>query len=236
MHNIKMTPASLARGKHNRNGRDHAFETIDPSRTAHIIVDLQNGFMEEGAVSEVPVARDIVPNVNDLSRAVRAAGGVNIFLRYTYDPDEKKQWNSWYGSMLGTPFSEGLKKGFTAGEHDHALWPGLDVAEGEAILDKTRFSGFIQGTCDLQRVLEDLDIDTVLITGTVTNCCSEATARDAHQLSYKVIFISDGNAALNDDEHNGSLDSLYPVYADIRSTKEVVGLLQAGAESRAAAE
>ncbi|ANT62278.1 MULTISPECIES: cysteine hydrolase family protein [Roseobacteraceae] len=236
MHTIKMSAAALERGKKNRGGRDHAFETFDPARTAHVIVDLQNGFMEEGAVSEIPVARDIVPNVNALSQAIRAAGGTNIFLRYTYDPNEKIAWTSWYGDMLGTPFSEGLRKGFAAGEHDHALWPELDVAEGEPVLDKTRFSGFTQGTCDLHKVLQELDVDTVLITGTVTNCCSEATARDAQQLSYKVIFLSDGNAALNDDEHNGTLDSLYPVFADVRTTKEVIGLLNAGAATRTAAE
>ena len=44
-------------------GREYSIEAIDPARTAHIVVDLQNGFMAEGAPLEVPVARAIVPNV-----------------------------------------------------------------------------------------------------------------------------------------------------------------------------
>ncbi|MBT9386115.1 cysteine hydrolase [Pseudooceanicola sp. CBS1P-1] len=236
MHKIKMSDAALERGRKNRDGRDHAYEAIDPTRTAHVVVDLQNGFMEVGAVSEVPVARDIVPNVNALSRALRAAGGHNVFLRYTFDAAEARPWTSWYGDMLGKPFSEGLAKGFTRGDHAHDLWPGLDVAQGDPVLDKTRFSGFIAGTCDLDAVLQSLGVDTVLITGTVTNCCSETTARDAHQLSYRVIFVADGNAALNDAEHNGTLDSLYPISADIRTTEEVLALIEAGTARRSAAE
>src|ERR1051326_9348965 len=65
-------------------GREYSIEAIDPARTAHLVVDLQNGFMAEGAPLEVPVARAIVPNVNRIGAALRAAGGLNVFLRYTH--------------------------------------------------------------------------------------------------------------------------------------------------------
>jgi ureidoacrylate peracid hydrolase len=61
------------------------FEHLVPARTAHIIVDLQNGFMEQGATVEIPEGREIVANVNEISGAVRAAGGINIFIRYLID-------------------------------------------------------------------------------------------------------------------------------------------------------
>ena len=66
-----------------RGGTRNVFGALDPKRTAHLIVDMQNGFMEQGAPVEVPMARDIVSEVNRLSAAVRAAGGRNYFLRYT---------------------------------------------------------------------------------------------------------------------------------------------------------
>ena len=49
-------------------------------------------------------------------------------------------------------------------------------------------------------------IDTLIITGTLTNCCCESTARDALQMGYKVIFMSDANATLSDSvlTNNGS--------------------------------
>jgi ureidoacrylate peracid hydrolase len=58
MHKIAMSPEVLSRIKGFRHDF-HMFGNIDPARTAHIIVDLQNGFMERGATVELPVARDI---------------------------------------------------------------------------------------------------------------------------------------------------------------------------------
>ncbi len=229
MHAIELNPAALARGLHNRGGRKFAFETVDLARTAHVVVDMQVGFLAEGSASEVPVAREIIPNVNAISRAVREAGGLNVFLRYTYDAGETRPWSSWYNGLLGRPFTETLAEHFASGAAQHALHPEIEVAGGEPVLDKTRFSGFVPGTCDLDETLRARGIDTIIVTGTLTNCCSEATARDAHQLAYKVIFVSDGNATLSDDEHNGTLSNLYSVFADIATTDELLETLRRSA-------
>src|SRR6476646_1910934 len=63
------------------------FDSLNPRQTAHIIVDLQNGFMDHGQVAEVPMARAIVPNVNRISTALRAAGGVVIYTQHTLDAE-----------------------------------------------------------------------------------------------------------------------------------------------------
>ena len=54
----------------------HVFGEVDPTRTAHIVVDLQNGFMAPGQPVEIAAAREIVPNVNRISAAARAAGNL----------------------------------------------------------------------------------------------------------------------------------------------------------------
>ena len=48
------------------------------------------------------------------------------------------------------------------------------------------------------------------------------TARDAMQLDYKVIFVEDANAALSDAAHNGTLDNLVALFADVVSTEDLV--------------
>jgi ureidoacrylate peracid hydrolase len=205
------------------------------SRVAHIVVDMQSVFLEEGACSEVPNAREIVANVNAISCAVRGAGGLNVFLRYTYDPQETTPWTSWYSALLGQPFSADLAAATTPGNPHHELWTEIDVAPGEPVINKTRFSGFTPGTCALDDMLKKRGIDTVIVTGTLTNCCSEATARDAHQLNYKVIFVSDGNATITDEEHNATLGNLYVVYADVVSTDQVLDLIASSSPGRCAA-
>jgi ureidoacrylate peracid hydrolase len=77
MHKIEIAPLAKQRVL-DWCGREHIFADIDPTKTAHIIVDLQNGFMAPGAAVEIPVAREIVPNVNRISAAVRATGGINV--------------------------------------------------------------------------------------------------------------------------------------------------------------
>ena len=72
-------------------------------------------------------------------------------------------------------------------------------------LTKTRYSAFIQGSSNIERLLRDRGIDTLLVTGTATNVCCESSARDAMMLNFKTIMVTDGNAATDDDDHNASL-------------------------------
>jgi ureidoacrylate peracid hydrolase len=76
MHRIQISPDLLTQVNAERGG-PHIFDKLDMRRTAHLIVDLQNGFMEPGAPVEVPVAREIVSAVNSISAAVRERGGLD---------------------------------------------------------------------------------------------------------------------------------------------------------------
>ncbi|MEH3107400.1 MAG: cysteine hydrolase [Sphingomonas fennica] len=224
MHTIALDPALLDRLRAARGGRLHVFDDIDPTKTAHVVIDLQNGFMEEGAPVEVPTARAIVPNVNAISAAVRAAGGTNIFVRFTTPVGALDGWSSFY-ARFSPEMRRGHQEAFAPGAHHHALWPGLEVAADDPIVDKQRFAAFIPGTCDLHEMLQARGIDTLIVTGTLTNCCCKSTARDAMQLNYKVIFVSDANAALTDAEHNATLNNMAALFCDVMTTAEVTATL-----------
>ena len=215
-----------------RGGVRNVFDTLDPARTAHLIVDMQNGFMEEGAPVEVPMAREIVANVNRISAAVRAAGGRNYFLRYTTPQDGGPAWPIMT-ARLGAGAAE-HREAFTPGSHYWQLWPEIEVTGEDALVEKHRFSAFTPGTSELHDRLQADGIDTVIISGTLTNCCCESTARDAMQLNYRVIMAADANAALSDEEHAATLHILGLVFADLRSTAELEGMLAADTSARAA--
>ena len=208
-----------------RGGVRNVFDRPDPARTAHIVVDMQNGFMEPGAPVEVPMARDIVTEVNAISRAVRAAGGTNVFLRYTTPPDWEKNWTVFWDRM--GPAAAGHREAFTPGHPMHDLWAGLDRDPQDLVVDKHRFSGFFPGTSDLPEVLSQRGIETLIISGTLTNCCCESTARDAMQAGYRVIMAADANAALSDEEHAATLHILAMVFADLKSAREIAALWRA---------
>nr|WP_261938836.1 isochorismatase family cysteine hydrolase [Pandoraea sp. NE5] len=77
------------------------------------------------------------------------------------------------------------------GHPGHALYPPLDVRDADEMVDKTRFSAFIQGSSDLHQRLAARGIDTVIVTGTVTNVGCESTARDGMMHDYKVSIFSE---------------------------------------------
>ena len=218
--------AILNRLAERRGGVRNVFEHLDPARTAHLVVDMQNGFMEPGAPVEVPAARGIVDQINTISRAVRTAGGTNIFLRYTTPEEWNTSWTVFWQRMGAA--AEAHRAAFTPGAHFHELWPTLDVTQTDLVVDKRRFSAFTHGTCDLPAILSARNIDTVIISGTLTNCCCESTARDAMQHDYRVIMAADANAALSDEEHAATLNILAFVFADLRSSDELAAMLGAG--------
>ena len=235
MHKINISSEVLERIKGYRNGL-HMFDNLDPTRTAHIVVDLQNGFMEQGATVELPVAREIVPNVNEICKAVRAAGGINVFIRYLIDEETQINWSSWFTDFASPQRRQAMIETFGADCHGFALWPGLDMKPEDLVVDKTRFGAFVPGSSKLHEILQTHGIDTLIITGTATNVCCESTARDAMQMNYKVIFVADGNAALTDAEHNATLNNMVALFADVMTTAEVTCFLDKAAAMRHAAE
>ena len=221
MHEVSLTADLLSQIRSQR-GTVHPFARLDMRRTAHIVVDLQNGFMESGAPVEVPVAREIVPNVNSISVAVRRCGGRNVFLRMTVDSDSQSSWSNWFAYMHTPQTGAAIAKAFAPDAHYWQLWSELDVAASDHIVEKTRFGAFVPGASRLHELLQGHGIDTLIITGTLTNCCCESTARDAMQMNYKVVFVSDATAALTDAAHGATLENMAMLFADVMTTGEVL--------------
>jgi ureidoacrylate peracid hydrolase len=206
-----------------RGGIERHFATIDARRAVHVVIDLQNGFVEEGGIAEVPTARDIIPNVNAIAKAVREAGGRNVFVRLTAPANAREDWAvNWAraGDRAGA-----IIAALSPGAQPWQLSPLLDMRPEDTVIDKTRFGTLAHGTSDLQRLLEEAGADTLIVTGCVTNCCCETTAREACQLGYKVVFVADGNAAYSDEAHAAALSSLGTFFADLWATDEVVAAL-----------
>ena len=215
-----------------RRGRLRVFDRLTPERTDHIVVDLQNGFMAPGQVAEIATAREIVPNVNRISAALRAAGGLVVYIQNTFDPIAVATWSTFFDHFCSPERRQRMIDTFAPGAFGHAIWPGLDVLPQDLRVPKRRFGAFAPGSSDLHTILKDRGIDTLIVTGTATQVCCESTARDAMMLNYKVFFIADGNATFNDDEHNATLSAMAHAFCDVIDTDAMVGMIErVGAEA-----
>ena len=232
MHKIAISQSILDRVRARRPSL-HYLDQLNAQHTAHVVVDLQNGFMAPGQPAEIPAARDIVPNVNRISAAVREAGGVNVFIQNTIDAETHTTWSNWF-KRQDPARGPRMNEAFAAGSFGHALWPGLDVRDDDLKMRKSRFGAFVPGASELHTVLQARGVDTLIITGTATNVCCESTARDAMMLNYNVIFVADGTATHSDVEHNATLGNLIANFADIMTTDEVVGRMASVSASEAA--
>ncbi|MEI4472087.1 cysteine hydrolase family protein [Frigidibacter sp. MR17.24] len=214
MHSTAIPDEILARTRARRLGRSF-LDRLDPATTALLVIDLQDGFLREGALLEVPLAREIVPVVNRLAADLRAAGGHVAFSRFAYLPDEPHPWTVFYDRFLNAEIAQEQKDAFAPGAADLQLWSALEVAGGDFVFDKSRYSAFTPGTSPLPGWLERRGIRTVIVVGTLSNCCCESTARDALQHGYDVIFVEDANATLSDAEHTAALVNMLTLFADV---------------------
>ncbi len=226
-------PSSVVDRVIERRGRAHVYDDLDPAKSALVVVDMQNAFMLPGAAHSLcPMAEKIVPNINRLAGAVRATGGTVFWIKTTFTEEALRSWSTYF-EMTTPPRVAKRIEALTADSLGHQLWSGLDVRPQDPIVEKNRFSAFIQGSSELAAALHARGVDTILVTGTVTNVCCESTARDAMMLNFKTIMVTDGNAAATDEDHNASLIAFYLTFGDIMSTDMLIGCLKRNAGKRA---
>jgi ureidoacrylate peracid hydrolase len=233
MHTISI-PKSVIERVIERRGREHVYDDLDPAKTALVVVDMQNAFMLPGvAHSLCPVAQEIVPNINRLAKAVRATGGTVFWIKTTFTEEALRSWSTYFEMTTPQRVAKRIEA-LTAASLGHTLWSGLDVRPQDSMVEKNRFSAFIQGSSNLAAALRARGLDTILVTGTVTNVCCESTARDAMMLNFKTIMVTDANAAATDEDHNASLIAFYLTFGDIMSTDMLIGCLERNAGKRVA--
>jgi ureidoacrylate peracid hydrolase len=230
MHRVEIRPAVLARLERKR-GRIHPFAVVDPKRTAHVVVDMQAAFLAPGSAMEIPGARAIVPAVNRISRAVRAAGGLVVFLQHRVDPEALSSWSVYYDGIVGPARRKSLAELLAPGSPGYALWQEMEVEHADIAVSKSRFGAFMPCSSDLDARLRARGIDTVVVTGVATNCCCESTAREAMSLNYRTFFVADGTATDTDEEHNAALSIMLNTFADVRMADDVVALISQAAET-----
>ncbi len=231
MHTIDIPEHILDRPRQRR-GTVEIFDRIDASKTALLVIDMQKYFLRPGGIIEVPASRDIVANINRLALALRAAGGRVFWTRHSFT----REWTAWYGAVAKGDFADQMVAESAPGADGYAIGDNLDVRPEDTVFDKVRYSAMLPESCPLGAHLRRHGCDTVIVAGTLTNVCCESTARDAMMMNYRTIFLSDGNATRTDADHNATLANIVQIIGDVRTTDEVVSLIQPGARLTGAAE
>lgn len=200
-----------------RRGRRHAYEHLDPQRTALVVVDVVSFFAEAS-----PYAQGVVPNINALAGALRSEGGTVAWVLPSVPPEPTPWAVGFYGPEIARRYAASGGRG----QVRDRLWHALDARDADLFVEKSASSAFFPTRSDLPEHLEAAGIDTVLIAGTVTSVCCESSARDASTLGYRVVLVADGCADVSDEAHNATLRTVYRSFGDVRPTTELLDLLR----------
>lgn len=194
---------------------------LDSDKTALLVIDMQNDFVRENAIMEVPHARQQVGRIAELIAACRSIG-VPVF--YTVH-----ETNPALNPMEIASFPHLIDSGMRAGTDGIKVVDELAPAEDEYVVQKRRYSGFYQ--TDLDMALRNFktgsgdNIDTLIVCGTVSNICCEATSRDAYYRDYKVIFGSDINSAINKVAHDATVANM-ELFGQVMTAAEIIDELK----------
>lgn len=210
-----------------RRGRLHLFDTLSAKRTAMVIIDMQKTFCEPGAPAEVPDSRGIVGPINRLASAMREAGGTVVWCTHAnIGVGKDSDWRNFFDHFVADETRARTIESLAPGGSGQSIWHELDVRDGDLKLFKNRYSALVPGSSQLERILRSLGIDTLLICGTKTNVCCESTARDAMMMDFKVVMVSDGTAALSQDEHRAALENIIQQFGDVLTVDEIIERLR----------
>lgn len=211
--------------------------TLEPARTALIVVDLQNATAARGYAVEQLFAREhvpyhayyferieteVVPHAVALLTAFRDAGRRVIHLTvgsHLPDGGDFEPLRRAHDERLRQAGRIERRVIAAVGSRDHAIIEPMAPRPDEVVLNKVTRSAF--SSTGLDQVLRNLGVDGFVIIGVATNACVGMTACDAADRGYKVVIVEDATAAPSPILHEAALLNFAYLFGHIRTTHEV---------------
>lgn len=196
--------------------------SIDPSTTAVVLIEYQNDFTTEGgalhpAVTEVMDKTDMLANTQRVVEKARAAGATVMHAPITFAEGYNEISSHPYGILKGVVDGNAFVKD-TWGA---AIADELAPEAGDILIEGKRGLDTFAST-NLDFILRNKGITTIVLGGFLTNCCVESTMRSGYENGYKVITLSDCVAATSMEEHDNALRYDYPMFSQPMTSTEFI--------------
>lgn len=180
--------------------------SLDPSKTAVLVVDMLNDFFEDGGVMVLEGGKSLYKPINLLLEVARKANVPVFWLNQTLYPDDKLFDKRIVHCVEGTWGAQVVES--------------LPVMTEDTIIAKRRYSGFFQTDLDLH--LRERKIEYVIVVGVVTNICVRSTVNDAFFLGYEVFVPEDCVAATSERQQEAHLYDIDTHYGTVTNLDAVI--------------
>ncbi len=203
--------------------RSEELFTLDTEKGALLIIDMQN-------FSCSPIGRDPLPNIeetiqqiNRLADFCRKQSIPIIWVRHNFTIT-----NSLNNSgLFGLFHDEKSMSTITNLDKGTEIYAAMHFdSTKDHVVFKNRYSAFLSDPPELHTLLKKLNKYQLWVTGIAANVCVESTLRDAMQLDYEVILVSDGTTATSDTALVNTLENTYHFFGDVRTTSDIIQTLE----------
>lgn len=160
---------------------------------------------------------EVLPRLRSFLDAAREAGALRVFIRAEFRQERWTEvWREQFGPNLEAVVAPGSPK--------MQFHPDFKPESDDIVVVKDRYSSFL-GT-ELESLLRGRGIETVVVTGLVTDLCVSSTARDAFQLDFHTITLGDCTATGSRNRQDVGLETLAVGFGRVCSSREVVDAWQ----------
>jgi len=194
---------------------------FDGSKTALLIVDLQNdnltkgGKFENSGAVEHAKEQNVVENIKSIAEKAREAGIPVFHNLFIVEKGAK-------GIGDRAPIFRAIAEtgSIVRGTWGAAPVDGMEPKEGDFVIEKSRMSAF-NGT-QLDSLLRGLGVETIIVTGVWTNMAVEHTCRDGADNGYNVVIATDGTSTINDEWQKAALNYAMNNIAEKMTAAEII--------------
>lgn len=196
----------------------------DPAHTALVVIDVQNDFCAPtGSLAtlgfDVSAAQMILPGLQRLAGAARAAGMPVIFVQTLHDDTtDSPQWLGRVGEGPGTERTSLTCRTGSWGSEFYEIIP----APGDVVVTKNRFSAFVGTNLDI--VLRTRGVESLLFTGVTTETCVESSLRDGLFHEYYVSLVEDCAASYRKEAHHASTEIIAGNFGTVVRSDQLISL------------
>jgi ureidoacrylate peracid hydrolase len=211
--------------------------SFDLRRTAVIVVDMQNDFGSEGGMFDragvsIDGVKAVVPRIADVLGVARSAGMTIVYLKMQFEPDLSdagaldgpnllRHQSFKVGEPMLAPDGESSRI-LIKGTWNTEILSELAPKPEDIIVAKHRYSGFWE--TDLDSVLREHSVDTLVVIGCTTSICVDSTVRDAFYRDYRCVVLSDCTAEPL-GSHEATLRSIEACFGWVTRSSDLLNAL-----------
>jgi len=197
---------------------------LDASKACFVIIDMQNFSCAPANGETLPHLGEVITQINRLADFSRRIGVPVIWVRHNINTTTDQAGTD--AGLYPAFHDMNQVRSISNRNNGTEIFPSMHFDPAvDYVVFKNRYSAFLSRPPELRQKLESLKRTQLIVAGIAANVCVESTVRDAMQMDYEVVLVSDGVTASNDTLRESTLMNTRLFFGDVRTAEEIMEAL-----------